>query len=268
MTITMYDSVDANSIPLNAPAVAGYVDGLYAWPASGWSRFPGALKVRIAVFATTNDGDVLDCEPGNCTPAQAVDWVLMRRAAGKDPIVYCNQLSTTVGLPAVRLAFQQRGVPDPHYWVANYDGVATIPAGTIGKQYTDNPPSNPYDTSVMVDSLASIVNNDPAPPPAPAEDEEDMPQQIESLAQHPTGEYSFPFTKGKYHEVAFVADDFGDSPAQLRVVFWATSGPWVHDGVLVRSGSTVVGFDDPANTYAVTVKREDSGTHPVGVCLA
>lgn len=267
MTLTMYDSVSAGSIPSNAGCVAGYVDGKFAWPSSGWARFPNALKVRIAVFATTNDGDVLDCEPGNCTPAQAVDWVLMRRAAGKDPIVYCNQLDTQVGLPAVRLAFQQRGVPDPHYWVANYDGVATIPAGTIGKQYTDNPPSNPYDTSVMVANLASIIS--PSPDPAPTEDEEDMPQQIESLAEHASGEYSYPFPKGKYHEVAFVVDALGDTNAQLRVVAWSTAGPSVFDGQGVFTGhSTVIPFPDPANTYAVTVKREDSGSHPVGVCFA
>lgn len=264
----MYDAIGdlAHAIPRNAQAVAGYVDGLYAWTPAEWGLFPNSLKVRIAVFATTNDGDVLDCEPGNCTPAEAVDWVLMRRAAGHDPIVYCNQLSTTVGLPALRLAHQQRGVPDPHYWVANYDGIATIPAGTLGKQYTDNPPNYPYDTSVMLDSLASILAN--APAPNTNQEDDDMPEPILPLSEHASGEYAYAFPKGKYHEVAFVVDTFGDTNAQLRVVAWSTSGPSVFDNQGVFTGhSTVIPFPDPANTYALTVKREDTDSHPVAVAF-
>lgn len=155
MTRTMYDGVTASRLPANAQMVAGYVDGLYKWSAADWARFPNAVKVRIAVFHTTNDGHVLDCEPGNCTPAQAVDWVLMRRRAGVDPTVYCNQQDEKVGWPAVRAAFQARGVPEPHYWVAKYDGVQAIPAGAIGKQYEDDE-TNGWDLSVIADHWPGI----------------------------------------------------------------------------------------------------------------
>ena len=91
MTRTMYDGINASRLPRDAQLAAGYVDGLYAWSAADWARFsPGTVRVRIAVFASTDDGEVLDVEPGNATPAESVDWVLMRRRAGVDPTVYMN----------------------------------------------------------------------------------------------------------------------------------------------------------------------------------
>jgi hypothetical protein len=155
----MYDGVDASRLPTTAQMVAGYVDGLYRWSDADWARFPNSVKVRIAVFSTTNDGHVLDVEPGNATPAQSVDWVLMRRKAGVDPAVYMN----TSTWPVVRSAFQARGVTEPHYWVAQYDGVAVIPAGTIAKQYV-NDEANGWDLSAVFGYWPGV---DPAPTPAP-----------------------------------------------------------------------------------------------------
>src|SRR5207302_7292844 len=104
----MYDgiSADAHLIPTNAPLVAGYDDGRYAWSGADWARFPSAIHVHIAVFASTDSGTVLDCEPGNATPAQSVDWVLMRRRAGVDPTVYCGR---NTWWSSIRAAFQARG---------------------------------------------------------------------------------------------------------------------------------------------------------------
>lgn len=160
MTRTMYDGITASRLPTSAQLVAGYVDGLYAWSAADWARFPNGVKVRIACFASTDDGVVLDCEPGNCTPAQSVDWVLMRRRAGVDPTVYCNELDPVAGWPAVRAAFRARGVPEPHYWVANYSvnqGSPQIPAGAVALQYADK---GAYDLSVVADYWPGV---DPAP---------------------------------------------------------------------------------------------------------
>lgn len=146
----MHDGInsDAPSIPANAQIVAGYVDGLYKWSDTDWARFPQSVKVRIAVFATTDDGHVLDCEPGNNTPASSVDWVLMRRRAGMDPTVYCGR---NTWWSEIRAAFQARGVPEPHYWVADY-GVSQsnpqIPSGALALQYAD---VGPYDLSVVAD---------------------------------------------------------------------------------------------------------------------
>jgi len=159
MSRRFFDAVTASRIPATAQMVGGYVDGLYRWSAADWARFPRAVTVRIAVFATTDDGHVLDCEPGNCTPAQAVDWVLLRRRAGADPSVYCNQMDPDIGWPAVRAAFHARKVPEPHYWVAKYDGVALLPDGAVAKQYL-NDESAGYDLSIVADHWPGV---DPAP---------------------------------------------------------------------------------------------------------
>jgi hypothetical protein len=155
VTRTMYDGVDATRLPTSAQLVAGYVDGLYRWSDANWARFPHSVKVRVAVFSQTNDGQVLDVEPGNATPAQSVDWVLMRRRAGVDPTVYMN----TSTWPTVRAAFRARGVAEPHYWVAQYDDVASIPSGAIAKQYYNNNDLG-YDLSVVADHWPGV---DPAP---------------------------------------------------------------------------------------------------------
>lgn len=156
----MYDSTNPAAIPANAAMVAGYVDGAYAWSAADWARFPGAVKVRIAVFSTTNDGHVGDCEPGCMSVAGAVGWVQTRRRSGVDPTVYCN----TSTWPSVVAAFRAAGVAEPHYWVAQYDGSPVIPAGAVAKQYADPPNGSGgnFDKSVVadywpgVDSTASV----------------------------------------------------------------------------------------------------------------
>jgi hypothetical protein len=169
----MYDSVDPFAIPAEAAMVAGYVDGTYRWPQSGWDRFPHAVKVRIAVHASTNDGLVLDREPGDATAAEAVDWVLMRRRAGVDPWVYCS-LSDW---PACRNAFAARNVAEPHWWVAAYPGptdshgTPVIPAGAVAHQYTDatRPDgTHHWDESIVADYVPGI---DPAPNPVHTEDD-------------------------------------------------------------------------------------------------
>jgi hypothetical protein len=151
----MYDGVTASRLPTAATMVAGYVDGRYRWSAADWNRFPHAVKVRMAVFSSTDDGHVLDVEPGNATPAQSVDWVLMRRRSGLDPSVYMNASTWD----SVRAAFRARAVPEPHYWVAHFDNVAAIPAGAVAKQYYSND-SLGYDLSVVADYWPGV---DPRP---------------------------------------------------------------------------------------------------------
>jgi hypothetical protein len=166
MTRTMYDSINPSGIPAGATMVAGYVDGRYANMAGMAARFPSAVRVPIAVFPSTNDGTVLDVETGDATPAQAPGWVTMRRAAGVDPTVYCNADTW----PSVRSAFTAAGVPEPHYWIAQYDGVATVPAGAVAKQYES---TDPWDLSAVADYWPGV---DPAPitaPAGPAPTEED-----------------------------------------------------------------------------------------------
>jgi hypothetical protein len=154
---TMYDSTTAADIPAGAQMVGGYVDGKYAWTPADWARFPNATHVRIAVFATTNDGVVGDREQGDMTEAQLVTWVRMRRAAGVDPTGYCSESNWA----ACRAAFAAAGEPEPHWWVASYPGAgAVIPAGAVAHQYADPITSGGHwDLSAVADYWPGI---DPA----------------------------------------------------------------------------------------------------------
>lgn len=164
----MYDAITPGNVPAGATLVAGYGDGYYQDVAAFKARFPGATVVEIAVFASDDLGTVLDVETGDATPAQAPGWVQMRRHAGIDPTVYCNSNTW----PSVRSAFAAAGVPEPHYWIAAYDGDPTIPAGAVAKQYSD---PGPYDLSSVADYWPGV---DPAPSPSPSPVEPDMPQWI------------------------------------------------------------------------------------------
>lgn len=161
---TLYDAVASKStnIPADAQMVAGYVVGPYAWTAADWARFPNAVQVTITTTAA-EDADVLDVETGAANPDSAPPWCSIQRKHGGTPSVYCN-LSTW---PAAKAAFAAAGVTEPNWWIAAYDNVAEIPDGAVAKQYTDNAPSNPYDTSIVADYWPGV---DPLPQPS----EEDM----------------------------------------------------------------------------------------------
>ena len=47
--VTMYDSANANGIPKDAKAGAGYINGKFEWSKADWARFPNATKVRIQI---------------------------------------------------------------------------------------------------------------------------------------------------------------------------------------------------------------------------
>lgn len=150
----MYDSNIPVAIPADAAMVAGYVDGFYAWSAADWGRFPHATQVRIAVEATTDEGQVGDCESGAMSPSQLVAWVRMRRAAGIDPTGYCSEANW----PACRAAFASAGEIEPHWWIAAYPGIGpSVPVGAIAHQYADPSTSGGhYDLSAVADHWPGI----------------------------------------------------------------------------------------------------------------
>lgn len=164
MVRTLYDSTAAADIPTSAAMVAGYLaPSKFAWSTVDWDRFPHAVKVRIAVRATTNDGHVLDVERGDATPAQALGWVTMRRAAGADPTVYCSESLW----PSVKAAFTAAAVAQPHYWVAAYPGGGrVIPVGAIAHQYADPATSGGhFDLSVVADHWPGVDQEAPVTTP-------------------------------------------------------------------------------------------------------
>lgn len=151
MTV-MYDSVTAADIPTNAEVVAGYVDGEFAWTQADWERFPNAVKVRIAVSPSTNDGCVLDCESGDAKPAQCPAWIRMRQSAGVSvPTIYCS----ISAVPAVQAACEGLTYA---LWIADYGdpalgtyGVPHLVPGSVATQYADQAAGSGghYDLSLL-----------------------------------------------------------------------------------------------------------------------
>lgn len=160
----MHDAVGWGNIPVGAEMVAGYANGMPAWPAEAWARFPHAVQVRISVtpFAHSVPGNrlhVLDVENYDATPFQAPGWVQAERDSGYEPSVYCN-FSTWA---SVINAFHDAGIPEPPYWIALYDGAADVLAGSVAKQYSGGPAAL-YDLSAVAAYWPGV---DPAPPPSP-----------------------------------------------------------------------------------------------------
>jgi hypothetical protein len=167
MLMTMYDSTNAFDIPAGAEIVGGYVDGHYVWGPDSWARFPNAQKVRIAVFSTTNDGDVLDVEPGNAGPGDAPNWIRLRQRSGlKRPTIYCSRST----VPAVQAACA--GL-EFDLWVAEWTGQPHLVPGSVATQYAspETGSGGHYDLS---------VTNGTWPSPRKEEDTDPMPVETTS----------------------------------------------------------------------------------------
>lgn len=156
----MYDGITPSRLPAGADLVAGYVDGNYANTTAMRARYPHATIVGIATRAATNAGVVLDVERGDATPDQVPGWLQRRRKAGVDPTVYCNAATW----PAVMSACRHAGVTEPHYWIAAWNGSATIPAGAVAHQYANHPG---YDVSAVAPYWPGVDPKPAGAPPAP-----------------------------------------------------------------------------------------------------
>jgi hypothetical protein len=157
----MYDAI-GDSMPSDGDIYAGYVDG--AWPTFGslTTWHPGKRYVAITVFGRPGI-QVVDCETGDLTPAQAAAWAKAEVNGGRRPTIYCNtstQPAVVSELAALGLEF----VRDVDWWEAHYDNDPTLTPGSAAKQYQS---TDAYDVSSTdgkwPDSLA------PAPAPAPTQ---------------------------------------------------------------------------------------------------
>lgn len=116
----MFDSVNLAEIPKDAPAVAGYVGGM--WPTFPHLKtsFPHAHRLSIAVNAS-QDADCLDVELGDATPEQAPAWVSRQLKRGvKRPVVYCSVAGAEGVLGALSRAGIRRSAI--RLWTAHYTG--------------------------------------------------------------------------------------------------------------------------------------------------
>lgn len=143
---TMYDAVTATNIPSNAEYVACYIDGNFANEAAIRAHCPDAKGV-LTITVWGHPADCCDCEAGDLTITQAIQWVGERLAAGAHrPCVYADaDYWNNQGLGNALAHYGDR----IRRWVAQYDGVAEIPSGFDAKQYR----STDVDTSVIADDF-------------------------------------------------------------------------------------------------------------------
>jgi len=255
---TLYDSVTANNIPKSATLVAGYVDGNYKWSAKDWARFPNSVKLQIAVHANTV-ADVLDVEVGNdMVPTHWVTWAKLARTAGRTPIIYMN----TATWAQVRHAFLSRGVPEPLYWVAQYDNIKTVPAGAIAKQYAD---VGPYDLSVVVDHIPGV---DPAPKPKPKPTPVPVPKVRRNdmhadLVLNKPLVFTNPAAVLGGTSTLLLASDFGDATVRVAVYSFKAKS-WAVDSHVVKATAGASRISLPGDTNKVSVEVT-AGSAPVGL---
>ena len=145
---TMYDAVNIANLPADATLLAGYVDGRETTGhfARVRSAHPQVKVVRITVTGGTLDAEVGDIEAGDMHPQSGAAWAARKIAAGQHPTLYCSESFW----PSVKAEVQKAGIAGRvSYWIANYNGDPTIPAGAIAKQFTDHALGKSLDESVV-----------------------------------------------------------------------------------------------------------------------
>jgi hypothetical protein len=129
--IVMQDSTTPDSIPADAQAIAGYVNGAKSeWPANAWGRFTTKYVRHIDVLAA-GVGDVLDVETGDATPGEARGWLEEYWANPRSewwPALYCNKSTWA------EMGEQVKGV-NFVLWLADPTSIPHIIPGSQATQY-------------------------------------------------------------------------------------------------------------------------------------
>lgn len=145
----LYDSADPAGIPSNAPAVAGYVTGPYAWTPQEWAQFPHAAPITIDIVGGDKSAMVEDVEPGGVPVSDLRPWAQARIAQGYTPVIY----SSLADRPAV--AQQLQGL-SWHWWAANPTGSPNLVYGSQATQWQWNGNSN--DISRVPGGVAQLIH--------------------------------------------------------------------------------------------------------------
>lgn len=172
MSKRMADSVNPAGLPPGMDAYLGYTDG--SWPdfAVIRAQHPGVPVFGLTVYLK-NEGDGMDVEPGDATPAQSATYVKMRHGAGiARPIIYssasntneCRRSLDDAGLPrsSYRLMSAHYGV-GPHI-CGNPGTNCGYEIDVDGTQWIDH---GDWDESLLRDNFLDSAGPPPIPPPGP-----------------------------------------------------------------------------------------------------
>lgn len=132
-TLFFEDAVTAANLPSNQAHAVYYVDGLFQNHLAVARQCPHAHLYGITVHGLTGPEIVAcDCEKGDLTPAQAVEWVAAQVRLNVPLIIVYANLSTWQTDLLAPLAKYGRRIKR---WVAHFDNVPQVPAGFDAKQY-------------------------------------------------------------------------------------------------------------------------------------
>lgn len=150
---TMYDSVNPADIPpLQAGnLVAYYIDGLYAWPKEAVDKVAATNPVvSITVLGGDAVADVVDCESGDVTPAEAARWYERMRSS-RYATIYCSESAA----PNIVEACKAHGIDNAQLWIASWTNrvhmAEVAGAKVVATQWTSDTTRN-FDESIVDDS--------------------------------------------------------------------------------------------------------------------
>jgi hypothetical protein len=207
--------------------------------------------VGIATQAAYNVGQVLDVERYDATPDQAPGWVQRRRAAAVDPSVYCNASTW----PSVRQAFADAQVAEPHYWIAKYDGNASIPTDAVAKQHTN---TAGWDESSVADYWPGVDGAGPPPTgggSAPGNPDTEDPMQLDAG----NDVHATVFVKGKT-QLYICTADLGDTPVMLTSIDFYGDTP--------KGSSAAAGVGGAIRSQPIDPHRPGPLPIPAGAVMA
>lgn len=186
MTKVLYDALYPAGIPLDIAAdalVASYVDHPEVDPPCMTqlaARFPN--NVNVSISAHGHLAQIYDVESGAIDVESVPNLLLLARAQGITPVVYCAPRTR----PGVEDACNRVGVLHPMWWCVQRAGAPFIPDGWDGNQWLG---AGPYDQSIISDPLAQILTGGGHIPsgggtPIPPAPEEIMARPIVSIYQN------------------------------------------------------------------------------------
>ena len=183
MTDIGYDSTVPGDVPGNAAAIFPYKDGIYAWSVGAIARFPSARKGYITVNGEVGV-QIIDCEPGCVWPvSKAAALAHETLVSGVRPTLYANA-STWPSLDAALHAVGIGRTVNADGWLADYDGVATLPSGYVAKQFQSHNTHPVYDTSIT----NGVWPNAAAPPQPTPEPPMPLSQPAVTIFASPNGQ--------------------------------------------------------------------------------
>lgn len=120
------DTVHPDLMPIDDSyqAVLAYRDGPYRWSTAQAMRYHAAGKLIYPISVLGEDphlAQVIDCEPGDVTVTEAVDWVRRRNELHHDGTVYAD-------LSTIRSLLHVIGDEPAWLWIAFWRGQPELPA--------------------------------------------------------------------------------------------------------------------------------------------